>query len=343
MLSLRKQGVEQIAGSTVVVTGASSGIGRATAVAFAAGGANVVLAARDPATLAQAAADCERAGAAAKHGSALAVPTDVSDPAAVRALADRAIERFGQIDVWVNNAGVILYGHFEETPEDVFRQVIETNLFGEIHGSRVALTQFRRQRRGVLINVASLWGRITSPYVTPYVTSKFAVRAFSECLRQGLADIDGHEHIHVSTILPESIDTPIFRHAGNYVGREVRAVPPIAGPERVVRVIMRCARHPRREVTVGWAGHLLEIGHWLMPGSLFARLVPHVFRLAAFGSGEAEIAPGNVLAPLPELNQVDGGYRHQAARRIALIAVPVTLAVASGCAAAAARWRRVPP
>lgn len=336
MRGLRRRGLKDLAGATVVVTGASSGIGRATARAFAAGGANVVLAARDAGTLAEAASECERAG-----GTALPVVADVGDEAAVAELARRAVERFGAIDVWVNNAGVILYGHFEQTPADAFRRVIETNLFGEINGSRVALEQFRRQRRGVLVNVASLWARVTSPYVTAYVTSKFAVRAFSECLRQGLHDLDGSDQIHICTVLPESIDTPIFRHAGNYVGREVRAVPPIAAPERVARTILRVVRHPRREVTVGWTGHLLEFGHWLMPETVFSWMVPYVFDLVAIGSRPVPTGPGNVLAPMPALNAVDGGGRNQAARRAAAVAGAGALVLAPAAVAAARAGRRL--
>lgn len=333
MPSLKRRGLEELVGATVVITGASSGIGRATAIAFAKRGANVVLTARDPATLAQAAGDCRRAGA-----QTLAITADVADETAVQQLARQAVQCFGAIDVWINNAGVILYGHFERTPADAFRRVIETNLFGEIHGSRAALEQFRRQRRGVLINVASLWGLVTSPYVNAYVTSKFAIRAFSDCLRQGLRDLEGAENIHVCTILPESIDTPIFRHAGNYVGRQVRAVPPLAGPDRVARAIVRCVEHPRREVTVGWAGHLLEFGHWLMPASLYSWLAPYVFDLTALGSRPAEVTPGNLFVPMPELNQIDGAYRKSGAHRAIRVAVGGAIALAP--AVIAAGWLR---
>lgn len=329
MLALRRQGITDLTSATVVVTGASSGVGRATALAFAQQRANVVLAARDPGTLKEAAGDCEHAG-----GQALAVPTDVTDEDAVRELARQAVERFGSIEVWVNNAGVQLYGHFEKTPPDAFRRVVDTNLFGEIHGSRTALEQFRRQRRGVLINVASIWGRVTSPYVAAYVTSKFGVRAFTDCVRQGLADLEGAEGIHVCTILPEAIDTPDLSHAANYVGRQIRVAAPVAAPERVARAIVKCARHPRREVTVGWAGHLLELGDWLMPASVYSWVVPYLFDLTAITRKPAEITPGNLFEPMPEFNRIDGGLRKQPARRAARIAVAATLALTPPTAAA---------
>jgi NAD(P)-dependent dehydrogenase (short-subunit alcohol dehydrogenase family) len=129
----------EMEGSVVVVTDASSGIGRATARLFAEHGARVVLAARREQSLREVAGECEELG-----GPPLVVPTDVTDEEAVRELARRYVEAFGRIDVWVNNASVMVYGRFEEVPAEVYRRVIETNLFGQIHGARAALPQFMR-------------------------------------------------------------------------------------------------------------------------------------------------------------------------------------------------------
>lgn len=288
----------------VVVTGASSGIARATAIAFAERGARVVLAARHPGTLEEAARECERAG-----GKALPVPTDVSDQAAVERLARRAAETFGRIDVWVNAAAVIAYGEFEKTPADAYRHVIETNLFGQIHGARAVLPYFRRQGHGVLVNVASVWGSVTSPYVSSYVVSKFGVRAFSESLQEGLRLEKETRDIHVCTILPQSVDTPIFSHAGNWTGRKTRPVPPVADPGRVVAAIVKSAEHPRRQRTVGAFGRLLEFGHAAVPG-FYSRLVPAAMNLGALSwTEEASDSPGNIFQPMPELNRVSGNWR----------------------------------
>lgn len=313
----------------VVVTGASSGIGRATAVAFAERHAGVVLAARDGRALDDVAAECELRG-----GRALAVPTDVSDEAAVRHLARRAAERFGRIDVWVNGAAVIAYGEFEQTPAAVFRQVLETNLLGQIHGARAVLPYFRENGTGVLVNLASVWGSVTSPFVSPYVVSKFGVRAFSETLQQALLADRGARDIHVCTILPQSVDTPIFRHAANYTGRRVKPVPPVVDPQRVVRAIVRSVDHPRLQRTVGWWGRSLEVAHALAP-SLFARLVPVAMKLTALGRQPAEPSPGNVFEPMPEWNRTQGNWRNTPLRIGLAAAVTV-----SGAAVVRARVRR---
>ncbi len=288
--------------SVIVITGASSGIGRATAHALAERGASVVLAARSEQSLREAAEECEAAG-----GQALVVPTDVADQEAVQELARQTADHFGRIDVWVNNAGVMVYGYFEQIPDETYRQVIETNLFGQIYGARAVLPYFREQGSGVLINIGSLWGRMFSPYVSAYTTSKFGVRTFSESLREALASEEG---IDVCTILPQSVDTPIFRHAGNYSGYAAKPVPPIADPDRAVKAILRCIQHPQREVSVGQVGHLEAVMQEVMPG-LFNWLAPHIMRWAAFSSEPAELAPGNIFEPMPKWNRVTGGWRRK--------------------------------
>ncbi|HSP81463.1 MAG TPA: SDR family NAD(P)-dependent oxidoreductase, partial [Myxococcaceae bacterium] len=156
--------------AVVVITGASSGIGRETALEFARQGATVVLGARREQPLHEVAERCRQL-----VGRALAVPMDVTDEDAVQGLARTAIENFGRIDVWVNNAAVTLFARFEEAPPADWRRVLETNLFGYVHGARAAIPYFREQGRGILINNLTGFAKLGAPYLSAYVTSKVAV------------------------------------------------------------------------------------------------------------------------------------------------------------------------
>ena len=234
--------------AVVVITGASSGIGKAAAIALARRGASLVLAARNEEALALTLSECERAG-----GRGVVQVTDVGDARAVERLCDTAVRSYGRVDVWINNAAVSLFGRFEETPEVDFEQVIRTNLIGYANGARVALRQFREQGRGQLINVSSVVGLVGQPFTSAYTTSKWAILGLTESLRMEVVDAP---RISVSAVLPASIDTPIFQHAGNYTGRQVKAMTPVYPVQSVADAIVDLIRKPRREVIVGDAGRL---------------------------------------------------------------------------------------
>lgn len=284
----------------MVVTGASSGIGRATALRFARRGSRLGLCAREPEALAAAATECEAAGAAGVLHRAL----DVGEEAAVEDFAAAVEERFGRIDVWVNDAGVIAYGSFLEIPSAVFAKVIQTNLLGQVHGARAALRRFAAQEQGVLINVSSVWGRVSSPDVSPYVASKSAVRAFSECLRGELRHLPD---VHVTSVAPQAVDTPIFDNAADYSGQQVRAIPPVLSPEQVAEGIEACAEKPRRQISYGRAGRVLEVMHAAAP-PLYRRFAHPAFVGGTFGAGSHRRGPGNVLAPTGA-HAIEGGWR----------------------------------
>ena len=312
--------------SAVVITGASSGIGRATALAFARRGARLALAARREQALTDLASECEAAGA-----RAIAVPTDVTDEAAVQALARRTIEEFGRIDVWVNNAAVSLFARFEDAPPADYRRVIETDLFGYIHGARAALPHFRAQGSGVLVNVSSVAGRIGQPYTSAYVTSKWAVRGLSESLRQELLDA---KDVHVCTVLPASIDTPLFQHAANYTGRAVKPLKPVYEAGQVADAIVELVESPTRERMVGAAGKAQSWFHTLAPGLAergFARQVDR----SHFQDAPADATPGNLFTPMNETTTVSGGWREDG-RRIA----PAAAIVAIAAIPAVVAWSR---
>lgn len=286
--------------SVVVITGASSGIGRATAHAFAEEGATVVLAARREQALEEVAAECESRGA-----RALVVPTDTADEAAVQALARRATETFGRIDTWVNNAAVTLFARFEEAPPEVFRKVFETNFFGYVHGIRAVLPIFREQGSGVLVNVSSVVATAPQPFTSAYVASKAAIRGLSECLRMELK-LDGVD-IHVCHVMPASIDTPFFQQTANYTGRAVKALDPTYPPEQVARTIVKMAKRPRAEVKVGNAGRMMAAEHAIAP-RLYERMGARAVDNNHFQEKPAEPTEGNLFVPMPEYATVRGGW-----------------------------------
>ena len=318
----------RIRDSVVVVTGASSGIGRATALQFAGHGAAVVLAARREDPLRQLAAECDRRG-----GRALAVPTDVTDEDAVKQLAGRSIENFGRIDIWVNNAAVTMFGRFEEAPSQAYRRVIETDLFGYIHGARAVLPYFREQGSGTLINNASVVAKVSQPYASAYVVSKHGIRALGMSLRQELLDAPG---IHVCTVMPATIDTPLFQHAANYTGRATKAMPPVYPAERVAKTILSLALRPRREVFVGGSARMMNVQQQLAPRLGERLMAVMVDRQHLYRDRAVPPTPGNLFEPMPEGAGVSGGWQRAPTglRRIA------TVGLATGGPALVWYWLR---
>jgi short-subunit dehydrogenase len=300
--------------SVVVITGASSGIGRASALRFASKGARLVLAARGTEALETLAKECRKRG-----GRAIAVPTDVTDAEAMKALASRAVEEFGRLDVWVNNAAVSVFGRFTETPLRDFQRVLDVNVSGYVHGARAALPQLKAQGSGVLINVSSIVGEIPQPYTAAYSMSKAATRALSVSLRSELR-LDGLRGVSVCTVLPATIDTPFFQHAANYTGRRVVAMPPVYEAERVARAIVKLSGRPRREAVVGPTGRFLMLTHKVFPGTMEAVMAFQVDKTHLSRRRSASDFPGNLYTSLNGRRKASvrggwGGRRRTVQRR----------------------------
>lgn len=308
--------------SVAVITGASSGIGRLTAQRLAQEGTQVVLVGRNREALNTVAQECKEKGV-----DALVSVADVAEETEVVHMAQSVLERFGRIDLWVNNAGVTSVGAFTDTPPEAFRRVVEVNFFGCIHGTRAALEQFIGQGRGTVINVSSVFGMVPSPYESAYVASKFAVTAFSASVRQELA-LAGHKHIHVCTVLPAAIDTPIYRNAANSLGKGVRPVPPLYPPDLAARTIVRLAHSPRPQAIVGGAGRMMGFWYGLLPASVFERIFARYIARTHFTSRAAAATTGNLFEPSARTS-VGGDWPNDlSARRLRVV-----LGAASGLAA----------
>jgi short-subunit dehydrogenase len=296
----------------VVITGASSGIGQCSALEFSKDGASLVLAGRDKEAL-----EAVR-NTLTTPGDAISVPCDVTDLGSVQNVCRTAVEHFGRIDVWLNNAVVGVYGDFEDVPLRVFRHVFETAFFGYVHGAAAALVQFRKQSSGVVINVASVLGTIGIPHMSSYVAAKHAVIGFSECLRQELSNTG----IAVCTVIPAAIDTPFYDHAANFTGRRIHPLPPVYRPELVANAIVEVAAKPRKQIFVPRSAAVLPLLRALAPTvteGISARLINR------FQIGRERVAttPGNLYEP-----------RHRPFRPARRSALKVTLLVAATAATA---------
>lgn len=253
--------MKKLSDQVVVVTGASSGIGRETAIQFGERGAAVVLAARNGEALENAAREVERVG-----GRAHSVVADVSRWEDVQRIAAEAVEQFGAIDVWVNNAGISAYATVEHMQPEEMERIVQVNLLGEIFGSKAALEQMKKQGSGTIINIGSALSERAVPLQAAYCASKHGIKGFTEALRVELHA--EHPGINVVLVEPSSINTPLFNHARSKLGVKPMPIPPIYEPRVVAEAIVRAAEHPVRDVVVGGWGKLFTLAERISPSLL---------------------------------------------------------------------------
>ncbi len=286
---------------TVLVTGASSGIGRATAIELAGRGARLVLVARGKESLEEAAAEALAAGAQA----ALVRVADVTDEPAVKAAVDDAVAEFGTLDVVVHAAQVMAYGRIEDVPREVYEQVVDVAVHGTANVARVVLPVFRSQRAGHLVVVNSLLGNIATPLLGSYVTAKWGQLGLIRVLQQETRDEPG---ISISAVQPGGVDTPIYVQAASWTGSTGRPPPPVYSPQRVARAILSTVDRPRRVVQSGLFNPLITAGFRLLPG-VFDVLVGPLLQRMAIANDDVPPTEGNVFESQPAGNATEGRWR----------------------------------
>lgn len=284
-------------GETVVITGASSGIGKATAEAFAEQGADLVLAARNEEALKETAEICRSLGVAV-----LAVPTDVSVAEEVAHLVNEALQFSGKIDYWVNNAGVLAFGKFEEIPVDVTDQIIKTNLLGYMHSAHAVLPVFKRQKKGVLLNNISIGGWMPAPYGTAYTASKYGIRGMTETLQGEVSDFPD---IHICALYPGFQISSGIEHAANYSGIKLSTPPPSFDPRKLAASIVKTAKNPQEASYPDWSAIVFKGLYEISPG-LIRYVSSAVMRMVMKKANKDERSGGNVLEPSKGNMGIDG-------------------------------------
>jgi NAD(P)-dependent dehydrogenase (short-subunit alcohol dehydrogenase family) len=287
---------------TVLVTGASSGIGRAVAHRLSDRGDSLVLLSRSSEVLEVVRRECLARGASQVEVAA----ADVGDAAAVEGVVDAAVARSGRLDGVVHAAAVLAYGRFTQIPVDVFDRVIRTDVLGTANVARSALRVFEEQQAGSLVVLGSVLGKIATPTMSPYCTSKWAVHGLVRTLQIEARRTPG---VGISLVSPGGVNTPVYDQAGSYTGHPGHPPPPVSSADRVAARVVAALDAPRRESGVGPANPVMVLGSRLLPG-VFDRAVGPLMSLLGQSRARVGPHPGNVLEPRPDGEAVRGRWPH---------------------------------
>ena len=280
----------------VAITGARAGVGRAAAEEFAKHGWDVGLLARDAPRLETAASELREA-----HGvRAIAVPTDVADPAAVEAAAARIEAELGPIDVWVNVAMATVFAPAHEITPDEYKRATEVTYLGQVYGTITALKRMRQRNHGTIVNVGSALAYRSVPLQSAYCGAKFAIRGFTDSLRSEI--FHDKVNVHLTMVQLPAVNTPQFDWALNKTGKQAQPVPPIYQPEVPARAIYFAATHRRREVWVGFPTVKVILANTIAPGLIDRYLAKAGYRGQLMDQPRPKDAPDNLFKP------VDGPY-----------------------------------
>ena len=284
-------------GKTVVITGASSGVGRAAAEAFALQGSNVVIAARGQEGINEVVELCQGLGV-----TAIGVSADMSVAEDVERIAAEALKINGVVDIWVNNAGVMASGKFEEIPMEIHEQVIKTNLFGYMHGAYNAIKIFKSQNEGILINNVSIGGFMPAPYSAVYSATKYGIRGMMECLQ---GEISNRKNIHISNLYPQLQNSTGNLHSAKYSGFAM-TIPPVASdPRETAAKMVELAKHPKKDLFPDFRSAVITNMYRLFP-KLIINTASSAVRIKMRSNQNKEGNAGNVLENSKEPLRVYG-------------------------------------
>lgn len=311
---------------TVAITGASAGVGRACAHAFARCGANVALLARDPRALHDTACEVRAYGV-----EALPIAVDVSDAAALDAAAERIENELGPLDVWVNNAMVTVFAPFDEIAPDDYARVTAVTYLGCVYGTRAALARMTPRNRGTIVQVGSALAYRSIPLQAPYCGAKHAIRGFTDALRCEL--LNARSRVRVTMVQLPAIDTPQFDWAASTLPHEPRPVAPVYAPEVAADAIVRAARHPGRERWVGWSSLAAIVANALAPGC-FDRYLAHTAVRGQQRDTPAGPRESNLWHTVPGRHATRGAFGAEARRSGANAGLGTSRALAYGAVGA---------
>lgn len=283
-------------GKTVVITGGTSGVGRAAAEAFALAGCNVVVAARGQQGLDETVSLVRDLGAVA-----LGVPTDVSNAEEVKNLAQQALQFNGRIDIWVNNAGVMASGKFEDIPVESMDQVVKTNLLGFMHGAYNVLPIFKRQGEGVLINNVSIGGYMPAPYSTAYSSTKFGIRGMVEGLQ---GEVSNEPNIHIVGLYPGIQRSTGNMHSAKYSGLDFKIPPFSTDPRELAAQMVEAAINPKKSIVTDGYAATMKFLYGLFPKTII-NTASAVMRLTMKSHAETN-TDGNVREPSDDPHRIYG-------------------------------------
>lgn len=286
----------------VSVVGASSGIGRETALQFARRGAKVVVSARGETKLKSLVEHIRNFG-----GEAISVVADVAEFDQVKAIADKTVDTYGRLDTWVHVPAIGLFATFDNTTPEEFKHVIDVNLMGQVYGAMAALPHLKREGRGALMHISSMEGRRSLPYQSAYSAAKHGVEGFVEAMRVELQ----HEKIPISvtSVKPAVINTPFWNNGKTKLGVKPSGIPPYYDPRLVVDAILYAAENPTRDLLVGDVAKVLDLLQRLSPSLVDSLLLLVGFQLQRTSELKSEDAPNNFYQPVAEDKRIDGDFQ----------------------------------